>query len=293
MSVLTEAYAVPSRVLGVYRYLLHQRSQRDSLDSLTRHLAPDSLDRRRDRDGESTDKGAGKEMVRKTVNECVSAKLLVEDGDHLTFHPDLPEEARGPREGERRLPSTLTRLFFAKDNDDNHDLGLAIAWYLGLDAYAPPGSWPEVERILIDGGMKERLKLGDVRYHMLEDWLCYLGFAWKHAPGERRLVPDPTCHLRWMLPELFPGPDREPLPKVMSRLAELCPVFEGGLFRGRLGTRQDEEPNRLSTATALAWLRLQDEGIVKLDPESDAPTLVLPDGDRTQLASHVTLVRVA
>jgi hypothetical protein len=293
MSVLTEAYAVPSRVIGVYRFLLHARGQRDTLDSLTRHLAPDSLGRRGERDGLGAEGGTGKEMVRKTVNECLAAKLLAEEGEALTLHPDLPEGARDPRRAELSLPLTLARLLITKQNDANHDLGLAIAWYLGLDVYAPPGNWPEVERILLDVGMKDALKLSDVRYHMLEDWLCYLGFAWTHDPGERRLVPDPTAHLRWRLPELFPGPAREPLPAVMARLAAVCPVFEEGLFRTRLRAGAGQAPNLLSTATALAWLRLRDEGTVELHHESDAPTLVLPDGDQTQLASHVTLVRAA
>jgi hypothetical protein len=39
------------------------------------------------------------------------------------------------------------------------------------------------------------------------------------------------------------------------------------------------------------WLRLRDEGAVELHHESDAATLLLPDGDQTEPVSHVTLVR--
>src|SRR4051812_4273872 len=117
MSVLTEAYAVPSRVLGVYRYLLHTRGQKESLESLTKHLAPDSLSRRGDREAAGADEGAGKEMVRKTVNECRGAKLLAQDEDTLTLHPELPEEARDPRTAEALVPLTLARLFFSAENE--------------------------------------------------------------------------------------------------------------------------------------------------------------------------------
>lgn len=291
MSVLTEAYAIPSRVVGVYRFVLHTRGQRESLESLTDHLAPKSLPVRGERVAGGED-SAGKEMVRKSVNECLVAGLLSQDGDDLRLHPDLPREVRDPATGEAALPTALAKLFFAADNDANHDLGLAIAWYLSLDADAPPGTWPEVEKLLLDTGMKETLKLGDVRYHMLEDWLCYLGFGWTHVPSGRKLVPDPTAYIRRLLGCLFPTtlPDRQPLPAVMARLADACPVFEGGYLRSRVDAASDGA-TRLSRATALAWMRLRDEGAVVLHHESDGQTLMLPDGDQAQPVSHVTVVR--
>jgi hypothetical protein len=303
MSLLSEAYAVPSVVKGVYRYLLHARGQKSPVETLVAILAPEALEtftrnlsvanREHAPDAEQDDKKAvGKDRVRKTVNECLRLGLFAQEGEDIVLHPDLPKETRDMGTGEDCLPLTIARLVLNADNEANHDLCSAIAWYLTLDAYAPPGSWAEVERILIDTGMKETVKLGDVRYHMLEDWLSYLGFGWAHTPGEPRLVPDPTVHLRWRLPELFPGPDREAMPVVMSRLTALCPVLEGGVFRTRLGGAAAEPANRLSTATALAWLRLRDEGKVELHHESDTATLVLPDGDQTVLVSHITLARV-
>jgi hypothetical protein len=302
MSLLSEAYAVPSVVKGVYRYLLHARGQKSPAETLAATLAPEALEtftrnlssasREQPSETESEEKKAvGKDRVRKTVNECFRLRLLAQEGEDVGLHPELPKEAQDPGTGERLLPLTIAKLVLNSGNEANHDLCAAIAWYLGQDAYAPPGTWAEVERILLDTGMKESLKLSDVRYHMLEDWLCYLGFGWAHTPGDRRLVPDPTSHLRWRLPELFPGSDREPFPVVMSRLATLCPVFEGGLFRTQLGGTTGEPLQRLSTATALAWLRLRDEGAVELHHESDTATLVLPDGDQTVQTSHITLVR--
>jgi hypothetical protein len=292
MSFLTVAYAVPSRVIGVYRFLLHARGQRESLESLGDHLAPKSLPLRGER-GADSEEGAGKDMVQKTVNECVTAGLLAHDGEDVCLHPNLSPKARDPRSGEAILPLTLAALCFSPTNDANHDLGLAIAWYLQLDVLRPPGSWPEVEQLLIQSGLDETLKLSDVRYHMLEDWLCYLGFGWAHVPGDRKLVPDPTVHLRCRLPELFPAsaPARQPFPMVAERLASLCPVFEGGAIRTRLGADGLEATKRLSNSTALAWLRLRDEGDIELHHESDAEVLILPDGDQSQPVSHVTIIR--
>ena len=296
MSVLTEAYAVPSRMAGVFRYLLHARGQKDSLDALTRMLAPESLGRKGDREADAGEEGAGKDMVRKTVSECLASGLLVPVGDDLALNPALPAHARAELTAVEIFPMTLVNLFFGSSRDTNHDLGLAIAWYLTQDACAAPGNWSDVERVLIDTGLKDTLRLSDVRYHMLEDWVCYLGFGWTHALGDKRLTPDPTAHLRVRLPDLFPGArgSRHPFPEVMGRLAAACPVFEGGSLRTRieeLGFARDL--HALSSTTALAWLRLRDEGIVELHHESDALTMLLPDGDQTQPVSHVTLVRPA
>ncbi len=303
MSLLTEAYAVPSVVRGVVRHVLHSRSQRASLDSLMTFLAPDAVETHTrqlstagrvltsESDAEAK-KTTGKDRVRKTLNECLRMGLLTQEGEEITLAPCLPEEFRNPLTEDSWIPSAICGLIFDPSNESNHDLGLAIAWYLSLDAVAPPGTWPEVEKLLLDTGMKETLKLGDVRYHMLEDWLCYLGFGWTHVPSGRKLVPDPTAYIRRSLGGLFPStlPDRQPLPAVMARLADACPVFEGGSLRSRVDAASDGA-TRLSTATALAWMRLRDEGAVVLHHESDGQTLMLPDGDQAQPVSHVTVVR--
>jgi hypothetical protein len=140
------------------------------------------------------------------------------------------------------------------------------------------------------------LKLSDVRYHMLEDWLCYLGFGWTYSLGEKRLTPDPTGHLRSRLRSLLPGParSRRPLGEVMALLAVSSPVFEGGFLRDQVsGTASDDGANRLSTSTALGLLRLRDEGFIELYHESDAATYLLPDGDQDQPFSHAALVQSA
>ena len=149
---------------------------------------------------------------------------------------------------------------------------------------------------MVDSGTEELLKLNDLRYHMLEDWLCFLGFGWTYSLSEKRLTPDPTRHLRARLGSLFsePARSRHLLADVMARLATLSPVFEGGFLREQVPQAKSEDgANRLSAATALGLLRLRDEGFIELYHESDATTLLLPDGDQDQPFSHVALVRSA
>jgi len=297
VSVLKQVYAVPSRVLGVFRYLLHARGQREQRETLVGVLAPESLGTKKsDQPSDSEREGAGKDMVEAAVNECVAAGLLVEADGGLTFSPTLPAEARNPKTAETLFPVTLASLFFDHERDTNHDLGLSIAWYLSLDAYSAPGNWPEVERAMLSSGTKDLLKLSDVRYHMLEDWLCFLGLGWTYSLGEKRLTPDPTHHLRARLGTLFPGParSRHPLGEVIARLAALSPIFEGGFLREQVpATKTEEGASRLSTVTALGLLRLRDEGFIELYHESDATTLFLPDSDQDQPFSHAALVRSA
>jgi hypothetical protein len=295
MSVLSEVYAVPSRLLGVFRYLLHARGQSESTDTLARILAPESLPRRADGASTGEEEGSGREMVRKTVNEAVAMGLLAEAEGEIRLHPGLPEDARDPEVAEGVFPVTLANLLFAKERSENHDFALALAWYLTQDACDAPGTWPDVDRALREqvGGDQLGMKTSNP-YHMLEDWACYLGFAWTHALGDKTvLTPDPTAHLMLRLGELLPGKPRvrHPFPEACSRLAQLCPVFEGGVFRAEVERQwRPREQNQLSSVTALAWLRLRDEGYVELVHESDANTLILPDGDLSQTVSHVSML---
>lgn len=291
MSVITEAYAVPSRLIGIYRFLLRAKGQAESLEVIERTLAPESLIRSDEGEGPSEREGGGRDMVRKTLGECVAMGLLQEEDGKVRLHPDLPEQARDPTVAEVTLPATLTRLFFVAEKDANHDLGRQIAWYLAQDAYDAPRIWPEIEKTVAERFGDNRLGLtNNARYGNFEDWTCYLGFGWMHARGGKSvLTPDPTAQLRLRLAEILPGQPRvrHALPDVVNRLAQVCPVFEGGFLRADIERVLPREKNRLSSVTALAWLRLRDEGFVDLSQESDAPTLLLPDGDRIEPVSHV------
>jgi hypothetical protein len=237
-------------------------------------------------------------MVRKTIGVGKAMRLFVEAEGVVRLHPELPPEAREPATGEATLPVTLARLCFVKDHPENHDFGLALAWYLTQDPYSAPGTWADVDRALRDqvGGDQLGMKISNP-YRMLEDWACYLGFAWTHAlSGKPVLTPDPTAHLRRRLHEVLPGKagTRHPVGEATARLGQVCPVFEGGFLRAEVERQwRAREENHLSGTTALAWLRLRDEGLVELRQESDAATVVLPDGDQAVPVSHLVLIPAA
>ncbi|MEG3846117.1 protein DpdG [Microcoleus sp. herbarium19] len=292
MSVLKTALAAPSRMRGIFRYLLQAPRQRENRERLTGLLSPDKL-------SEGRNKSAEHPMFDAALRESIKCGLLIEENEEIAINANLPEASRHPQTGDKLLPDTLVQLFFASDNEDEEDLGRLIAWYLAQDIYDAPGTWKEVEQLVAEQGVAESLDLkisSNTLSGQVEDWMCYLGFAWSHAlGGNKRIVAEPTAYLRQNLKELFQGQVKAKvsLKDFVDRLAEKCPVFETGKFREqveeKIGFRL---PNHLSTSTAFALFRLQDDGCIQLVKESDADLFILPSGDKEAGFSHIIWTRV-
>lgn len=272
MSVLKEPLATPSRVRGVFRYLLQTKGQREKREVLERILSPDELVK---------NAPSPRPMLRKTINEICKAGLLVEEDEEIAINPNLSEEARNPQLGDKLLPNTLADLFFASDNLDEEDFGLVCAWYLAQDIYDAPGTWEKVEQQVNKQRVGDLLKMSnDTLYKQMDYWMCYMGFAWGHAlGGKRALVPDPTIYLRRNLKHLFQEQvgAKITIGEFIAKLAKKCPLFESGKFREtieeKIGRRQ---PKYLSISTAFALFRLHDEGYLRILRESDADLMILP-----------------
>lgn len=306
MSVYEQAYATPSRILGVYRYLLHAKRQRAPREELEALLMPENLPLK---DAQSTGgsadeepeekKGSPKrEMVQRTIDEAITMRLIASDGGDVLLHPDLPAAARSPGSGEQAARRTLGSLLLSTENVANHDLAKAIAWYLGQDVYSAPSSWADVEQKY--SVEKRALEMTNSRFGQLLHWSRFLGFAWAHAvpekadqkPSRLALTPDPYWQLRWRIADLFL--DRQsavlPLAAVVADLALAVPVLEGGSFRSALegGLLPTREPHALSTSSAHAWLRLHEDGFVRLAYRSDGTAFVFPLGDGEERFTEVT-----
>jgi hypothetical protein len=278
MSLLSNPYPTPSRVRGVFRYLLHSPDHQESRSTLEALMSPPSL------------RGKGG-MIQDTIDESIKLGLLTEMGESVAINQYLSKESKSPNIGDSLLPSTISELIFNSENKANYDLAQAITWYLAQDVYEAPGNWSEVQDRLSSQLGGERFGLNNTRYTQFEDWICYLGFAWSHKIKDSQkgtLVPDPTAYLRMHLGQLLRTNRREPLGKFLQNLAKLCPAFEFGSLRDKLeesfGSR---EPRHLSTVTAFSLLRLNDEGYLKLSMEADAEAYVLPDGTASRRFSHI------
>ncbi|MEG4228100.1 protein DpdG [Microcoleus sp. N9_B2] len=287
MSVLKTALATPSRMRGIFRYLLQAPKQRENRKKLTRLLSPEKL-------SEGRNKSAEHPMFDAALRESIKCDLLIEENEEIAINGHLPEASRHPQTGDKLLPDTLVQLFFASDNEDEEDLGRLIAWYLAQDIYDAPGTWEEVEQRVAEQRVAESLDLkisSNSLFGQVADWMCYLGFAWGHAlGGDKIIVPEPTAYLRRNLKELFQGEVQAKLSigEFVDRLAKKCPVFESGKFREqveeKIGFRL---PNHLSTSTAFALFRLQDDGCIQLIKESDADLFILPRVGNAERISHI------
>lgn len=288
MSILKEPLATPSRVRGIVKYLLQTKEKQEKREILERVLSPNELV-----------KGAPspRPMLRKTIHELIKVGLLEEDEDKIVINPSLLEDVRNPQFGDQLLPNTLAYLFFASNNQDEEDFGLVCAWYLAQDIYEAPGTWEEVEQQVSKQGVGNLLKMSNnTLYGQMDDWMCYMGLVWGHALGGKRvIVPDPTVYIKRNLKDLFQGQVRGKLQirEFIDRLGEKCPLFETGKFREqveeKIGFRL---PNHLSTSTAFALFRLQDDGCIKLVKESDADLFIFTGVGNEEGFSHIIWTEV-
>jgi len=276
MSVLKTSLANPSRMQGIFRYLLHAKGQRERREVLAQVVSPDKL---------VEDKSSPRPMFRAALNKSLECRILIEEGDHIAINPELSKEERSIESGTELLPNTLAKLFFASDNKYEEDFGYDCAWYLSQDIYDTSGTWKDVEEEVYEQEVGELLKLSSDRlFDQLRDWMCYLGFAWSHTikdnnKNKRVLVPDPTAYIRRNLSLLFnkQADKKISLNEFINILAINCPLFETGKFREAVEANIGLRPtNYLSTSTAFALFRLQDEGCIKLIRESDADLMLLP-----------------
>ncbi|MBD2667349.1 hypothetical protein B6N60_04586 [Richelia sinica FACHB-800] len=270
MSVLKQPLATPSRVRGVFRYLLSTKNQREKIEVLEKILSPDELVK---------NAPSPRPMLRATINEMVKVGLLVKEDEEIAINSDLPENARNPQLGDKLLPDTLAELFFASKNEDEEDFGRVCAWYLAQDIYDAPGNWDEVEIQVNKQKVGDFLKMSNnTLYGQLDDWMCYLGLAWGQAlAGKRITVPDPIAYIKRNFKHIFNEDKEILLIDFITRLARKCPLFETGKFREEVESQVDiRQPNYLSTSTAFALFRLQEEGYVKLLRKSDADLMLLP-----------------
>lgn len=283
MSILKVAYATPSRIKGVIRYLLQARGEREKRDILEAILSPEALINK------GNDKEPSRSMIKETIRESIKMGLLEESQDKsevfLNLKPKLKNDCS--------LPSILSQLLLNQlDNTENHDFGKVLAWYLAQDFFDAPGNWQETEQRLREQIGSDLLDLNDVRYGQFEDWSCYLGFSWKNALIDNPvLVPDPTAYLRENIDKIFENQSvrQIPLGEFINLLGKYCPVFETGELREeieqQIGLR---EPNHLSSVTSVMLRRLEDEGLIKLERLSDTSILVLRDGSGDSRISHIT-----
>lgn len=271
MSVMRDPLATPSRLLGLLKYVAHRNGRTERKDVLRAILSPASLGK--DEQADSA------KFVATAIEECVAANLLISENDEFMLNPRLRWGVKDPDRFVRQLPITMADFLFSEGHSGNHDLGRMIGWYLAQDPLDPPENGKAIDRAITDQGVNDLLDMNTERLNQFDDWICYLGFAWRSGS---QLIPDPTAHLRLRLESLFGEMNEMPLRQFMNNTASAVPVLDGGHLRVLVephGKVPQTQPGHVSPAMSLSLLRLRDEGDIQLETGADdAQMMVLSEG---------------
>jgi len=289
VSLLATPEASPGRVLTVFHLLDQQPEGRIEYSRAEQLLSPEPLRFARKDDAES--------MVRELLKECTKLGFVRELSVKRRPWLELTCEMDSATPSTQRTPFRyFGELIFAADNETNHDLALALAWFLEQDPLSFRGDWDSIERRIGKDFPSNPFGLQNVRYSQLRDWAVFLGLAWTFASrGAKWLVPDPRRNVAHVLAtSRYGAKERVPVREVLEFVGEQTPVLEFGRFREKLSTlyadkEQKADATVLSPASSQAWLSLEDEGKVELLRIADAPQRVqLQDGPRQKAVTHVT-----
>ena len=287
MSLITTFSATPSRLRGIFRFLLKVEAHRFSKSSMARMLMPDPfIDSEKDRP-----RVAFEDTFTEGKHLGIFQETTEEDETVAMLHPTIVEKGYAVEDVDDIFPDIIRSQIFEEKSDHTDGVGYALAWFLSRSPYEASKDAEASLREIVQTGCRDLTEITNkARYDQAVYWTVHLGFAWEHAiKKDAVLVPDPTAYIQRQLPHLFENSGEEvALPSFMHELTDRAPVFEGGRFREgieeKIGRR---EPNHLSESTAFALLRLVEEGHIELRMQSDASALNLPTADKVQRFSHI------
>lgn len=289
MSLFSNPEAVPSRLIGAWRYLA-TASEDEVLDAvLKQDLMPDAIlpDRKGDRRG----------VLTESLKAGVEIGLFEDSGGEVNRIRLSPDASGVDLAEDDSCRDALADLLFDSDNG-NDGFATALAWFLCQSPFGTPlrdKEPPTLPRKIQEAGLQERTSItSDASSGAFRHWSTYLGFANSHKlDGNAAVSPDVTHYLSRRLPQIVKATgERVPLLEVVRNLSQRCPVLEGGHHRDKVETLLDvSRPERhLSETTSLAFLRLEDRGEVDLYEESDAANvMVLQKGKQSSRYSHLIL----
>ena len=268
MSVVTTMVAVPNRIEAVVHHL--QGTGREADVALRQLLSPPTLN-------------AGENVATGVIDECRRLGLIERDGDgnwRATRDAAKPEDTREWVASILLNPQTAMLAGQPR-------VGPAIAWFLSRDTRMPlrvGENW----RALVERDCPTAEEAFDLtnpdRCRQFVYWVVYLGFGWRLGTGVRdarqAIVPDPTVAIESALRATLEPGEELPIAEVMTRVAQACPVIEGGSVRQEieqlLAAERQRAVGQLSQSTSAALSRLESRGVIVLPPPaSDARVMTL------------------
>jgi hypothetical protein len=274
MSLVSESHAMPSTIRAAYRLAARLGKGDAGLDQATALslLTPPAI---------QTEKG-GQIRARNAINEAVKLGLIRRDEDgvlHLAL--EWPDPLGDPDNADDQFADVVARLAAAGGKEgENADLLRTAVWTMTRDPREPVGPTADAMRALVDDGIQSDLGTTEARWGQFEHWAVALGWCVR-AP---MLMADPTAFLRRNIDLIFGDAVELPIDLVLQEAANLCPAFDSGWacdwVLDRLPEERRPRDRHLLPATSHAWLRLYDEGTVRLERRADSgQTRYLSDGD--------------
>jgi hypothetical protein len=287
MSVISTVEAIPSRLKMLYAFLEGKAGEdRSRLMSIA---GPKAFANAATADESSA------ATVRNSILEALNMGLLIEDNDRISARP-LDKATRRTFGFDRAYLQLVEWLLFDRDapgQESQRAFAFALSWLLTQSPRRPLN-------FSINQKMKLQEQLGEADDYQLTNfsnwqnlcyWGRYLGYCmFLGLKGVTWVVPDPSIALRRHFDVMLPDKDRMRVADVVSELAERNPVFEGGYARVEVESRFSKAPreqNRLSESTSLGILRLEQQGLIRLEALADADVLSLDLGDTQRAVTHV------
>ncbi len=279
MSVVTTLVAVPNRIESVVEHL--RRSTRESSGTLSQLISPRTLN-------------AGEAVPNGVLGESRRLGLIDTDADN---NWQLTDEAAKADD----IQALVTRILLTPDTAvraEQERVGRAIAWFLTRDVHEPlpiGANWHRLVQTDCPTADNAFDLTNPDRCRQFAYWVAYLGFGWRLASTKRDvLVPDPTVALGSAFRATLNPNESVPISDAIGRVADICPVIEGGsvredVERQLVGDRRRTD-GQFSRSTSFALTRLVEQGVIEMPPPpSDARVMTLDLWPEPRSVSHIRL----
>lgn len=278
MSVISNLLATPNRIEIVYRFLVTYELGKIAKEDLRQVLSPPAL--------------TGS-IANDVINEATRLGIieLTPDG-YYHLSPELRESPS---------PNFLDWLEVCLlDPNRAEKIGqakfpFALAWLLEQDPAEPFEFGDNISDIITGqcGADVEAFEMTNrARSQNFVYWAQYLGYTWRLRVGSfEGIVPDPTQAIQRHLTSLFKQTEQFLIKELLDMLATRSPVLEGGVARQKvIDLRRSDalrDPKLLSRSTSIAFLRLEERGLIKLERRADALAYTLNTKPNPRPISHV------
>lgn len=255
--------------------------------------------------------GDGKQdMATKTLNRWIELGLFtVSEKDEVK----IAEEYRGKL---RKVNATVDSVadvareivlspannknFWSDEENRSADFSRAVCWMLTQDVHQfVPTSYSQVEPKALEQAISADVILfqNDTRWSGYVSWATFLGFGRSDSgKASGGFITDPTPAVVGAVKSLLPKKKDVSIKDFLDGLSDSLPVLDGGEYRqeveGKLRREKWKAPESTDVSSSLsrALLRLQSQGILRLEKRSDSDAqvrLVARGGSVVQSATHV------